>query len=133
MGQKIISALREDTFRHIESLSHSQLNNIPVGTLVTRVTNDTQAISRMFTGLLVNMLKNCLVIVAVLVAMLFIPIPAEPWAMWVYAGLLGTTMLVSGPFMLGNWSMVADCVDAQEIQTGTREEASVYATYSLAR
>lgn len=74
-----------------------------------------------------------LVCVAVLVAMLFIPIPAEPWAMWVYAGLLGTTMLVSGPFMLGNWSMVADCVDAQEIQTGTREEASVYATYSLAR
>ena len=70
VGQKIISALREDTFSHIESLSHSQLNNIPVGTLVTRVTNDTQAISRMFTGLLVNMLKNCVVVVAVLIAML---------------------------------------------------------------
>ena len=70
VGQKIISALREDTFKHIESLSHAQLNNIPVGTLVTRVTNDTHAISAMFTGLLVNMLKNSLVIVAVFVAML---------------------------------------------------------------
>ena len=74
-----------------------------------------------------------LVCIVVLLILLVIPLPAEPWAMWVYAGFFGVTMLVSGPFMLGNWSMVADCVDAQEIQTGTREEASVYATYSLAR
>ena len=36
-GQKILSALREDVFVHIESLSQDQLNNIPVGKLVTRV------------------------------------------------------------------------------------------------
>ncbi|MBO4679853.1 MAG: ABC transporter ATP-binding protein, partial [Lachnospiraceae bacterium] len=29
-GQKILSAIREDTFTHIESLSHDQLNHIPV-------------------------------------------------------------------------------------------------------
>ena len=40
-GQRIISDLREDLFTHIESLSHEQLNEIPVGKLVTRVTNDT--------------------------------------------------------------------------------------------
>ncbi len=71
-GQKILSALREDIFSHIESLSHSQLNNIPVGTLVTRVTNDTNAISMMFTNLLVNFAKNCFVIVGVLTAMLIL-------------------------------------------------------------
>ncbi|MBE6694791.1 MAG: ABC transporter ATP-binding protein, partial [Ruminococcaceae bacterium] len=38
-GQKIISRIREDLFVHIESLSHNQLNSIPVGKLVTRVTN----------------------------------------------------------------------------------------------
>lgn len=43
---------------------------IPVGTLVTRVTNDTNAISMMFTGLLVNLVKNCFVIIGVFVAML---------------------------------------------------------------
>jgi ATP-binding cassette subfamily B protein len=44
IGQKILSALRQDVFTHIESLSHSQLNHMPVGKLVTRVTNDTNAI-----------------------------------------------------------------------------------------
>lgn len=69
-GQKIISALREDAFTHIESLSHAQLAKIPVGTLVTRVTNDTGSISQMFTGMLVNLVKNCFVIVGVFVAMM---------------------------------------------------------------
>ena len=71
-GQKILSALREDIFSHIENLSHAQLNSIPVGTLVTRVTNDTNAISMMFTNLLVNFVKNCFVIIGVLTAMLIL-------------------------------------------------------------
>ncbi len=69
-GQKILSALREDLFTHIEGLSHAQLNTIPVGKLVTRVTNDTNAISLMFTNILVNLFKNCFVIIGVLAAML---------------------------------------------------------------
>lgn len=71
-GQKILSTLREDLFSHIQSLSHEQLNHIPVGKLVTRVTNDTNAISMMFTNLFVNLVKNCLSIVGVLVAMLLL-------------------------------------------------------------
>ena len=70
IGQKILSDLREDTFTHIESLSHGQLNTMPVGKLVTRVANDTGAISMMFTNLLVNLIKNCFIIVGVFVAML---------------------------------------------------------------
>ncbi|MBO5222176.1 MAG: ABC transporter ATP-binding protein [Clostridia bacterium] len=69
-GQKILSAIREDLFIHIESLSHDQLNQIPVGKLVTRVTNDTNAISMMFTNIIVNLLKNVFIILGVLVAML---------------------------------------------------------------
>lgn len=70
VGQRIISDLREDLFTHIESLSHGQLNDIPVGKLVTRVTNDTNAISMMFTNLFVNLTKNAFVILGILVAML---------------------------------------------------------------
>ena len=70
IGQKILSQLRLDLFTHIESLSHEQLNNIPVGTLVTRVCNDTNAISMMFTNVLVTMVKNAMVIIGVLGAML---------------------------------------------------------------
>lgn len=72
VGQKMLSEMREDVFVHIESLSHNQLNHQPVGKLVTRVTNDTNAISMMFTGVLVNLVKNCFLIVAVLVAMLLL-------------------------------------------------------------
>ena len=71
-GQKILSALRQDLFTHIESLSHDQLNKIPVGKLVTRVTNDTNAISMMFTNVLVNMAKNAFIVVGVLAAMLML-------------------------------------------------------------
>lgn len=71
-GQRIISVMREDLFVKIESLSHEQLNAIPVGKLVTRVTNDTNAISMIFTNLLVNFVKNMFVIVAVFAAMLLL-------------------------------------------------------------
>ena len=54
-GQRIISQLREDLFLHIESLSHAQLNSMPVGKLVTRVTNDTNGVSMMFTNIIVNL------------------------------------------------------------------------------
>lgn len=69
-GQKILSALREDIFVHIEQLSHEQLNNIPVGKLVTRVSNDPNAISYMFTNIMVTLAKNMMIIVGVLAAML---------------------------------------------------------------
>ncbi len=68
-GQRIISHMREDLFAHIETLSHSQLNEIPVGKLVTRATNDTNAISMMFTNILVNLAKNCFVVLGIVAAM----------------------------------------------------------------
>ena len=72
IGQKILSQVRLDVFTHIEKLSHEQLNNIPVGKLVTRVSNDPNAISYMFTNILVTLAKNCMVIVGVFIAMLML-------------------------------------------------------------
>ena len=72
IGQKILSKLRMDIFTHIENLSHEQLNNIPVGKLVTRVTNDTNAISMMFTNVLVTLVKNSMVLCGVMISMLAI-------------------------------------------------------------
>ena len=71
-GQKILSQIRLDVFTHIEKLSHEQLNNIPVGKLVTRVTNDPNRISFMFTNILVTLVKNSMVVIGVLVAMLLL-------------------------------------------------------------
>ena len=71
-GQKILSQIRLDVFTHIEKLSHDQLNNIPVGKLVTRVTNDPNSISFLFTNIIVTLAKNSMVIVGVLAAMLML-------------------------------------------------------------
>lgn len=71
-GQKIISTLREDLFDHIEHLSANQLNHIPVGKLVTRVSNDTNAVSMMFTNLFVNLIKNIGLVIGYIVAMFII-------------------------------------------------------------
>ena len=71
-GQKILSQIRLDVFTHIEKLSHEQLNNIPVGKLVTRVTNDPNSISFLFTNIIVTLAKNCMVVVGVLGAMLML-------------------------------------------------------------
>ncbi len=70
IGQKIVSNIRLDLFEHIEKLSHDQLNHIPVGKLVTRVTNDTNGVSMMFTNIIVNLFKNVFIVIGVLVAML---------------------------------------------------------------
>ena len=72
IGQKILSQVRLDVFTHIEKLSHEQLNNIPVGKLVTRTTNDPNNISYMFTNILVTLVKNIMVIFGVLGAMLML-------------------------------------------------------------
>ncbi len=71
--------------------------------------------------------------IAILIVMLIIPFPRTSSGAWIFAALLGLTMFGGGPFILANWSMVADCIDQQEINTGKREEGSVYATYSFVR
>ena len=72
VGQKILTQIRLDTFTRIESLSHEQLNQIPVGKLVTRVSNDPNSISFLFTNILVTLLKNTMVVFGVLGAMLML-------------------------------------------------------------
>ena len=69
-GQKIVSQIRQDLFEHIEKFSHEQLHKRPVGMLVTRVANDTEALSHMFTGIIVNLVKNIFIVLGVLAAML---------------------------------------------------------------
>lgn len=58
MGQDIVFSLRDEMFTHIHSLSLSFFNTQPVGKLVTRVTNDTEAVNEMFSSVLVRLFKN---------------------------------------------------------------------------
>ena len=68
-GQRIIYNIRQTVFMKIESLANEQLNEIPVGKLVTRVTNDTQALSDMYTNVLVGFIRNILQLIFVFIFM----------------------------------------------------------------
>ena len=72
MGQQIVYKLREETFTHIHSLSLSFFNITPVGKLVTRVSNDTEAVNELFSTILVKLFKNVVKIIGYAAVMLSI-------------------------------------------------------------
>lgn len=64
-GQRIVYRLRKEVFEHIENMSLDQFSEMPVGSLVTRVASYTASMSDLFTNVLVNILKNSLMVVGV--------------------------------------------------------------------
>lgn len=72
IGQSIIYDLRIMVFEHIDNMTIAQINEIPVGTLVTRVTSDTNALSDLFTNTIVQLIKNLLLLIGVIVVMYLI-------------------------------------------------------------
>lgn len=72
MGQNIIYRMREEVFGHIHSLSLNFFNTTPVGKLVTRVSNDTEAVNELFTTILVKLFKNIVKIIGYAVVMISI-------------------------------------------------------------
>ena len=68
-GQRIIYAVRYDVFCHIEYSSIEQINQVPIGKLVTRVTNDTAALNTLFTDVLVSIIRSIVTLIGVIVFM----------------------------------------------------------------
>ena len=71
--------------------------------------------------------------IAILLVMLFIDFPRNTTGGWIYLILIGLANGCTGLFTLATWSFVADAVDYQELQTGRREEGTVYSIYSFVR
>lgn len=72
IGQSIIYDMRMFVFEHIDNMSIAQINEIPVGSLVTRVASDTNQLSDLFTNTIVNLIKNVLLLVGVTLIMYLI-------------------------------------------------------------
>ena len=71
-GQRIVYRLRMDVYEHILNMSQNQLNDMPVGSLVTRVANYTTSISDLFTKVIVNLIRNSLTIAGVFTIMMIL-------------------------------------------------------------
>ena len=72
MGQSIILTVRKELYAHIQSLSSRYFDLTPVGRLVTRVTNDVEALDEMSSGILVRLFRNIVKIIGLAVVMLML-------------------------------------------------------------
>jgi ATP-binding cassette subfamily B multidrug efflux pump len=69
-GQKMMHDLRMRVFSHLQDLPISFFDRNPVGRLVTRLTNDIQNVHEMFTSVLINLLKDVLLVVGIIFLLL---------------------------------------------------------------
>ncbi len=69
-GQRIIYTVRQEVFVKIENLSIAQINSQPIGKYVTRVTNDTAALSDLYTSVIIGILKSVLQIIFAFIYMM---------------------------------------------------------------
>ena len=89
-GQRIVYRLRMEVFTHIESMSLNQFNQMPVGSLVTRVANYTASVSELFTSVLVQLFSNFFSIVGVFGIMIYISWKLSLYLM-IFAAVAGVT------------------------------------------
>ncbi len=69
-GQQIIKGIRDDLFAKVEKLTMRFFDTTPVGKIVTRLTNDVDAINDVFANIFVQLIKNTIKIIGLAVVML---------------------------------------------------------------
>jgi len=69
-GQKMMHDLRMKVFSHLQDLPVSFFDKNPVGRLVTRLTNDIQNVHEMFTSVLINLIKDILLLIGIIILLL---------------------------------------------------------------
>ncbi|MEK7867501.1 MAG: ABC transporter ATP-binding protein [Planctomycetota bacterium] len=69
IGQSILNDLRHDVYRHMHDLPLSWFDRNPVGRLITRVTNDVEALKELFTSGIVSAASDVLLLAGILVMM----------------------------------------------------------------
>ncbi|WP_102271356.1 ABC transporter ATP-binding protein [Cytobacillus massiliigabonensis] len=66
---KIIQQLRVDVFSKVQALGLKYFDKTPAGSIVSRVTNDTEAIKDMFVSVLVTFIQGAFLIIGIFIAM----------------------------------------------------------------
>lgn len=92
-GQNIILQMRKDLYRHIQSLGSRYFDITPVGKLVTRVTNDVEALNEMYSGILVQLFRNIVKIVGLAGVMLMLDVRLAAISFVMMPLVIGLTVL----------------------------------------
>ncbi|HEX4924364.1 MAG TPA: ABC transporter ATP-binding protein [Bdellovibrionales bacterium] len=72
LGQKVMQDLRVSMYAHLLRIPVAQFDRVPVGRLVTRVTNDISSLSDMFASGFVTIIGNVLVALGILISLIVI-------------------------------------------------------------
>lgn len=72
IGQKVIYRIRQDLFAHVQNLSMRYFDLTPIGKIVTRITNDVEALNDMYANILVRLFKNIVKIIGIALVMISI-------------------------------------------------------------
>lgn len=92
-GQNIILQMRKDLYRHIQSLGSRYFDITPIGKLVTRVTNDVEALNEMYSGILVQLFRNIVKIVGLAGVMLVLDVRLAAISFVLMPLVIGLTVL----------------------------------------
>ena len=90
VAHSIVRDLRNDSFKNLQKLGMSYFDKTPVGSVVSRLTNDTQAVADMFGTIFSSFLNTILMFVVTLSAMI-----ALSWQLTIY-------MILFIPVMVGS-------------------------------
>ncbi|SDY37234.1 ABC transporter ATP-binding protein [Bacillus sp. 166amftsu] len=71
---KIVQDMRVEVYEHVQRLSLSFFDRTPIGTLVSRITNDTEAIKDFYVSVLSTFVKNVVFLIGILVAMFLLDV-----------------------------------------------------------
>ena len=69
VAQSVVRDLRQESFANIQRLQMAYFDRTPAGAIVSRLTNDTQAVADMFSEIFSNFLSSLLILVVTLSAM----------------------------------------------------------------
>ena len=70
LSQSIMKEVRGQVFKIIQYLPLSQIDQLSSGRLITRATNDVEALSDLYTNVLINLFKDCFLLIGIIAAML---------------------------------------------------------------
>lgn len=93
LGQRIMHRMRTNLFAHIQSMNMTFFDQNSSGRLLTRINSDVESLSDLFSGIIVQFVKDILLIVELMAAMLILDVEIALWSFLCIPVVAGITFL----------------------------------------
>lgn len=111
VGQHVIYFIRQDIFSRLLTQTQSEIQKTRVGSMVTKVTNDTDAIRSLFIEVLVPMAGDFLMMIGILAVMFFLHAGLATISL-IALGIVGISIHIFKQFSRRIYRQVRSCISA---------------------